>query len=166
LSDIARLLVDVARDLGEVPVEAFLLVADVADRLARHLDQAIAADAAGTTHLAGEDDAIGRRQCLDPTARLGIGGKKRIDHGVRNPVADLIGMPLAYRLAREYEIALRHDQSFPCTRRSVSTRSTAELLRAALHVDSRGNCGDLSQARDLVVKRFRQRVFGPAGAAC
>ncbi len=108
LRDIRRLLVHMAVDLGHVPVEAFLLVADLADRLARHLDQTVPADRARAAHLAGENHPVGRRQRLDRDARLRIGGQKGVDDGVGDPVANLVGMPLAHRFAGEYVIALGH----------------------------------------------------------
>jgi hypothetical protein len=108
LRDIGRLLVNVAGDLRHVPVEAFLLVADILDRLARHLDQPVATDIAGSAHLAGEDDAIRRRQGLDAAARLRIGGEKGVDYGIGNAVANLVRMPLAHGLAGKNIIALGH----------------------------------------------------------
>ena len=61
---------------GPLPVKIFLLVADIADRLARHLDQVLAGDRGGPANFAREDDAIGRDQRLDATARFGFGGKE------------------------------------------------------------------------------------------
>src|SRR6266851_8972505 len=128
LCDVGRLLVNVAGDLRHVPVEAFLLVADFLDRLARHLDQPVAADAAGPAHLAGEDDPIGRRQGLDPAARLRIGGEEGVDHGIGNAVAHFVRMPLAYGLTGKYVIALGHNRSFRCSCGLASVSHGPELL--------------------------------------
>src|SRR6266851_837151 len=114
LRDIGGLLVHVAGNFRHVPMEAFLLVTNLANGVARHFDQPVATDAARAPHLAGEDDAIGRRQGLDAAARLWIGGKKRVDYGIGNAIADLVGMALAHGLAGKHVIALRHRGSFPC----------------------------------------------------
>ncbi len=108
LGDIGRLLVDQAFDLGMLPVEAFLLVADRLDALARRLDQLILGDLFGPAHLARQDDAVGRRQRLARDARGRIGGQEDIDDRVRDPVAHLVRMALGDQLAGEEKIAFAH----------------------------------------------------------
>src|SRR5216684_7376045 len=109
LGDVGRLPVNVAIDLTALPMKPFLLVADVADGMARHVDQYLAGDRGRTAHLAGEDDTVGRRQRLDTAARLRLGGEEGVDNRIRNAVANLVGVPLRHRLAGKNKIVLRQD---------------------------------------------------------
>ena len=119
LRDIGRLLMDVAFDIGMLPVEAFLLVADFADRAARTLDQDILGDRSGTADLTGENHTVRRRQRLDRDSGVRIGGEIDIDDRIGDPVANLIRMPFAYGLARENIICESQGQSlFGCCRRT------------------------------------------------
>jgi len=113
LRDIARLRVDEALDLCPLPVKPFLLVADVADRVPRHVDQHLAGDRGGAARLAGQDDAVCRRHRLDAAARLRLGSQVGIDDRVGNAVANLIGMALRDRLAGKNKIVRRQGPS-PC----------------------------------------------------
>ena len=109
LRDIARLRVDEALDLCPLPVKPFLLVADVADRVPRHVDQHLAGDRGGAARLAGQDDAVCRRHRLDAAARLRLGGEEGVDNRIRNAVANLVGVPFGHRLAGKDKIVLRQD---------------------------------------------------------
>ena len=113
LSDVRRLRMQQNVDLGLLPVEAVLLIADVADRLARgrlHLRLDLLLVEMGAD-LAGNDDAVGRRQGLGGDANLGrlvpgLDGllEEQIDDFVRDAVADLVGMTLRNGLARKQVI--------------------------------------------------------------
>ena len=48
-------------------------------------------------YFAGQRHAIGRAQCFAGHAGLAVGGQKSIDDGIRNTVADFVGMPLRDR---------------------------------------------------------------------
>jgi len=62
--DVGRLLMDVAFDLGMLPMETGLLVADLADGPASGVDQHVMGHRGRAANLAGEHDPIGRRQGL------------------------------------------------------------------------------------------------------
>src|SRR5580700_9050395 len=94
LRDIGRLVVDEAVDRRVAPMEIVLLVADLADRLARDRDQLVAGDRRRSAGLAGEHDPVRRYQGLDATARLWIGGQVGADDGIRYAVANLVRMAL------------------------------------------------------------------------
>jgi hypothetical protein len=89
LGDVGRLGVQQDLDLGILPVEAFLLVADVADRLAGEAFD-LAEDGLGAAHLAGDDHAVGGGKRLAGDARLGHRRQIGVDDGIGNPVADLV----------------------------------------------------------------------------
>ena len=91
-----------------LPVEALLLVADVADRHARDVRDPVLGDGLGAARLAGDHDAVGGGQRLAGDAdRPGIDAGLRplaieqVDDLVGDAVADLVGMALGDRLAGE-----------------------------------------------------------------
>jgi hypothetical protein len=100
-------------DLGVLPVEAGLLVADLLDRVAGDLLEMAVGDGVGAAHLAGQHDAVGRHKRLDRDARIRLGGEIGIDHRVRNPVADLVGMTLGNGFAGEQVVAACHSRILP-----------------------------------------------------
>src|SRR5690349_20355154 len=108
LRDIGRLLVDQAFDLGMLPVEAFLLVADQLDALTRRLDELVLGDAGGTAHLARKHDAVGGGERLAGDARRRIRTQEDIDHRIGNLIAYLVRMSFRYGLAGTKKIALGH----------------------------------------------------------
>ncbi len=113
LGDIGGLRVQQVLHLGRLPMEALLLVADVADRAARHLHQQILRDGGGAAHLAGQHHAVRGGQCLAADARQRIGGEESVHHRIRDAVADFVGMPFRHGFAGEEIIALGHVLSFP-----------------------------------------------------
>src|SRR5262245_21087076 len=79
LGNVRRLAVQQHLDRRALPMEAALLVADVLDRLAGALDDAVTADAFGSAILAGNDNPVGGGEGLagDPYgARIGTGGER------------------------------------------------------------------------------------------
>ena len=105
-------------DLGRLPAEAFLLVADRLDGATGHaLDLALQLLVVeGAAHLAGDDDAIGRGERLAGDANVfgahaGLRSltEEQIDHFVGNAVTDLVRMTLGHRLAGEQIILTGHD---------------------------------------------------------
>ena len=50
--------------------------------------------ALGAAHLAADDDPVGGGEGLAGDPRLGVLGQEGVEHGVRDAVADLVGMPL------------------------------------------------------------------------
>ena len=72
--DVHRLRMHVAIDFGRLPVETFLLVADVAHACPRDCLHLVRTDGFRTTHFAGEDDPIRRHQRFNghPTIRIGF----------------------------------------------------------------------------------------------
>src|SRR5439155_2825296 len=111
--DVGRLRMDMAVDLGPLPMKAVLLVADVADGVPRHLDQYILGNRGGPARLAGKHDAVGCRHRLDAAARLRLRREIGIDDGIRDAVADLVGMAFRHRLAGKNKILLRQETYLP-----------------------------------------------------
>ena len=88
-----------------LPVETFLLVADVLDRRAHHAFDLVVGDGFRTAGLAGDHHLVGGgerfaggadRPGID--ARLRAFAEKQIDDLVGNPVADLVRMTFGNRL--------------------------------------------------------------------
>ena len=90
-------------------MEAFLLVADILDRLAGELDHRVLGDGIGTAHLAGDDDAVGGGKRLAGHAGLGLGRQIGIDDGVGDPVANLVRMTLGNGFTGEKIAGAPHD---------------------------------------------------------
>ena len=110
LCDVGGLGVQQHLDLGVLPVEPVLLVADVLDGVAGGLLDRVEGNG-GAAHLARDDHAVGGGERLAGDADLvgiepGLGAlaEEQVDHLVRNPVADLVRMSLGNRFAGE-EIA-------------------------------------------------------------
>ena len=87
-------------DVGVGPVEAFLLVADVLDRLAGEVLDHGHRDSARTTVLASDDDAVGGGQRLaggadDPRVEAFLQAltEERVHHLVGDTIANLVRMP-------------------------------------------------------------------------
>ena len=88
LGDVFRLLVQADVDLGMAPVEARLLVADVAHGIAgQRLDAA--QHLARPPDLAGDDDEVGRRHVSQATRASTSAGEIGIDDGI----GDAVGWP-------------------------------------------------------------------------
>ncbi len=105
LGDVRRLLVQQHFDLGALPVEALLLVADVADGEARRVDDDLLGDLFGPAGLARDHDAVGRgerlagdAQVLGRPAVLRAQAEERVDDLIGDAVADLVGMAFGNRL--------------------------------------------------------------------
>ena len=113
LGDIGRLPMDVALDRRPLPVKVFLLVADVANCLARHFDQLFVGDRGGAADFTGKDDTIGRDQGLDAAAGLRLNGEIGVDDRVGDAVANLVGMAFRHRLAGKHEIAFGQRFALP-----------------------------------------------------
>ena len=115
LRDVARLGVQKDLDVGLLPVEAGLLVADVADRQPRDMRHVILGDGGGPAGLAGDHHAVGGAQRLagDPhVARIPAVTRRlveeSIDHLVGDAVADLVGMAFGNGFAGEQIACARH----------------------------------------------------------
>ena len=105
LRDVGRLRMQQDFDIGLLPVEALLLVADVLDRLAHHAfdllvgDRSRAAGLAGDHHLVGGGERFaGRADLPGIDACLWAFPVEQIDDLVGDPVADLVRMTLGNRL--------------------------------------------------------------------
>ena len=105
LRDMGGLLVQQVRHLDGGVVELVLLVADVADAVAR--DGFDPAHVIGQLRLvrqadlAADDDAVGRGEGFTGDARLRFLGDEGIENGIRDAVADLVGVPLRDGLGGE-----------------------------------------------------------------
>ena len=88
-----------------VETDVRIVVADFAGDLAgdRHI---VGPRAAGD--LAGQHDQSRFDERFQRDARVGVLGDQRVEHGIRDLVAHLVGMPLRHRLRREKEILKRH----------------------------------------------------------
>ncbi len=105
--DVGRLAVQVAGEVGVLPVEALLLVADVLHRRADLLLQAL--DHPGrAAHLAGDHDPVGGHQGLAGHPRIRVRRQERIHHHIRYPVRHLVRVTLRNALAREQVGGTRH----------------------------------------------------------
>ena len=133
LGDVGRLGVQQHLDGGLVPVEAVLLVADVLHRHAGMMSDEVAGHGAGAAVLAGDDDAICRRQRLAShphsprieALRLGL-AEEEIDDLVGDAVADLVRMTFGHGLAGEEIVRSGHGGG-PLLR--VRKRRRAALVR-------------------------------------
>ena len=111
--DVGGLLMHIILELGGLPVEALLLVADLAHGAPRGLLDELRRHALRPAHLARHHDAVGGDQRLDGDARIGIGGEIEIDHRVGDAVAHFVGMTLRHRFTGEDVICPGH-LSTPC----------------------------------------------------
>ena len=132
LGDVGRLSVDVDVDPRLLPVEARLLVADLADAVARHFLKVSGGDGSGTAHFAGEHHKVGGAKRLDRDPGLGLRGEIHVDDGVRDAIANLVGMALGHRFAGEQVIGLGHLGLLPGSRAAVAwpSRPAASFLQA------------------------------------
>src|ERR1700722_8919780 len=92
-------------DFRLVPTEPVLVVADVVDRHAGEMMDQVGCDRSRATCLAGEYDAVGGDQGLAGHARVGIGAEIGVEHGITEPVGDLVGVPFGDGLGSEQEFA-------------------------------------------------------------
>ena len=107
-SDIGRLRMKVDSDIGMFPMETYLLIADIADRLPGQLCNVFARDRGRSPRLARDHYAVRGGERLAGDANLvglpTVAGRQVevcINDFVGNPVADLVGMPLGDRFAGE-----------------------------------------------------------------
>ena len=115
LRDVGGLRMQEDLDVGLVPVEAVLLVADVLDRHAGGMGNPVLGDVARPAHFASDHDAVGRRQRLaGDTDLIGIDTRTRafaevqVDDLVGDAVAHLVGLALGNRFAGELIILSGH----------------------------------------------------------
>ena len=133
-------------DLGVLPVETVLLVADIANRTTRGRPETTGIDdfvavlvglhqAGRQPNLAGDDDAIRGRQGLAGDANrprvnaslLGL-SIDQIDDLIGDPVADLVGMALRHAFAGEDIVRTRHRFLFPFLENPARGSQTRELV--------------------------------------
>ncbi len=93
LRNMGGLLMQQDFDVGGLPVEALLLVSDVLDRLASRFLDLVLGDRFRATHFAGQHHLVGGGQAFAGHTGIRITRKVKIEHGIGNPVANLIGMP-------------------------------------------------------------------------
>ncbi|MGY4596833.1 hypothetical protein ACVWXL_004579 [Bradyrhizobium sp. GM22.5] len=114
LRDVGRLRMQQDLDVRLLPVETFLLVADVLDRGAHDTFDLLVGDGCGTAGLTGDHDLVGGRERFAGGTNLpGIDAGFRsfaveqIDDLVGDPVAHLVRMAFGHGLAGE-EIGRAH----------------------------------------------------------
>src|SRR6185312_13755995 len=129
--------------------EAFLLIADRLDTLARGLDELILGNAGRTAHLAREHDAVGGGKRLAGDARRRIRSQENIDDRIGNLVAHLVRVPFRNGFAGEQKIALSHvyllaSRVMPnpaCARsHTIHPRTTNRRVSATLPWSLQGSC--------------------------
>ena len=125
--DVGRLFVHIILELAALPVEALLLVADLAHGAARCLFDDLRRHALGPTHLSRHDDAVGGDEGLDGDARMWVGGKVKIDHCVGYAVANFVGMTLRHGLTGKDVIGAGH-LGTPCCDGRPGGRTAAAVL--------------------------------------
>ena len=111
LGDVGRLLVDAGQDAAGFVVEAVMGagVADLADRVA---DDLLEIGVALRGDLAGDEHHAGRGYRLAGDAALGVLGQQGVEDGVRDLVADFVGVSIGDRFRREEMFAvLTHGRS-------------------------------------------------------
>ena len=112
LRDMGRLLVQQVGDLAGFPVELVLLVADILDAGASDVGDAlhvlVQLVLIGQADLAPDHHAIGGGEGLAGDARQRVLGKKRVEHGIGDPVADLIRVALGHGFRSESVILSGH----------------------------------------------------------
>ena len=104
--DIDRLRMQVHGDIGGLPGEAGLIVADVLDRHPRQMGEVFVGDGVRPTGFTGKYDAVGRHQGFAGHAGIRVGGEEGVNNGVADPVGDLVGMAFRNRFGREQIFAL------------------------------------------------------------
>ena len=142
LRDVRRLRVQQHFDIRSLPVKAFLLIADVFDRVARDFDDLFFADMPGSARFAGDDHAVGRchrfaggADVPRRQAALGPFAEKQIDDFIGDAVADLVRMAFGHALAGEKVILTRHRLEpfvdYPCGRAAFcNNRPRGQLAQA------------------------------------
>ena len=105
LGDVRGLAVDVVVDLQGLPVEALLLVADVAHALAHDVLDAGRARRSGPRTSPPTTTRSVVAKVSQATRASGSLGQEGVEHGVGDPVADLVGMPFGHRLGGEDIVA-------------------------------------------------------------
>jgi hypothetical protein len=110
LGDVGRLLVHIAVDLGGLEVEAPLHVADLADGFAGGLAHLLGAGRVLFRHLdlAQQHHPVGGGGGLDGNPALRLAADDQVDDGVRDLVAQLVGMAFRDRLGSEEVVLMRH----------------------------------------------------------
>ena len=101
LGDIDRLCVQQDLDVGTLPVETVLLVADILNGVTHHFVQQLERHRFGTAHFTGDHDLVGGRQGFAGDARLRIGAQERVDDRIGDTVAHLVRVSFGNRLAGE-----------------------------------------------------------------
>ena len=99
--DVGRLVMNQDIDLGVLPMEPVLLVADLANAATSRLFEHLMGHMIRSAHLAGEHHLVGRGQRFDRNPRIRVGGQISVDDGIGNAVAHLVGMTLRHGLAGE-----------------------------------------------------------------
>jgi hypothetical protein len=100
LGDVGRLLVQVILHLERLPMEAALVVADVANAFAGDVLDPVD-HRLRPAHLAADDQPVGRGEAFAGHPALGRFGEEGVEHRVRDAVADLVRMALGDRLGGE-----------------------------------------------------------------
>ena len=62
-------------------------------------------DGVRPARLACEDDAVGGHQGFAGHARIGVDREKRVEHGVADPVSNLVGVTFGDRFGRKEVLA-------------------------------------------------------------
>ena len=106
--DVGGLRVNVDLDGGLGPVEAVLLVADLAHAVPRDGRERLGGDRLRSPYLARQHDPVGGDQGLAGHAGVGIERQIGIDHGIGDSVADLVRVPFRHRFAGEQVFPSAH----------------------------------------------------------
>ena len=95
----------VDRHIRVFPRKAGLIVADVADRETGQMGQFLVRDRIGATGFPGQHDAVGGDEGFTGHARLGVGGKERVEHRIADPIGDLVRMTFRNRFGGKQKLA-------------------------------------------------------------
>ena len=115
LGDVLGLAVDVVVDAQGRPVEALLLVADVAHAVAHDLLDPRRARRPGPRTSPPTTTRSVVAKVSQATRASGSLGQEGVEHRVGDPVADLVGMPLGHRFGREEILAPHAHSAKPLT---------------------------------------------------
>ena len=91
-------------DIDGFVTEPFLIVPNLLDLLPRDVADQIRRDGGRTAGFTDDDDSVGGRHRFRRDTGIGIGAQIRIDDGIRNLVADFIGVAFRHGFAGKQEI--------------------------------------------------------------
>ena len=158
LGNVGRLTVEKVRHLAGRVVELVLFIADIPDALPRDVGDApheiVEFLGCRQADFSADDHTVGRREGLTGDTGFGFLGEEGVENGVRNPVADLVGVALGDRLRGERIVLAGHEK------RSIGV--TPSRQEAVVTVGCDSICGRSAGVNAKVCGRPRRPRALPA----